>query len=79
MNMETTTPATPVDRIVMRLFVWEGFCSDYTDGLAFAVAENIEQAREMVKKAKGYEPFDWGTLREFDLSSPVAFAVSGGG
>ena len=77
--METTESATPVDRIVMRLFVWDGFCPDYTDGLAFAVAENIEQAQEMVIKEKGYTPFDWGPLKEFDLSVPVAFAVSSGG
>ncbi len=27
---------------VMRLFVWEGFCPDHTDGLAFAVAATVE-------------------------------------
>ncbi len=63
----------------MRLFVWERFCPDYTGGLAFAIANDLEQAREMITKAIGYEPFDWGELREVDLGSPVAFAVSGGG
>ena len=26
----------------LKLFVWEGFCPDYTDGLAFAIAETVQ-------------------------------------
>jgi hypothetical protein len=77
--MSNDVDAARVEPVVMRLFVWEGFCPDYTDGLAFAVAETVEQAQELVTKAKGYDPFEWGTLKELDLSSPIAFAVSGGG
>lgn len=29
----------------MFLFVWEGVLTDYTDGIMFAVAENVEDAR----------------------------------
>lgn len=63
----------------MRLFVWEGFCPDYTDGLAFAIARNIEEAKKLVIESKGYTPFDWGTVREFPVTEPRAFCVSGGG
>ena len=65
--------------VKMRLFVWEEFCPDYTDGLAFAIAETVDQAQKLITQSRGYEPFDWGRLKEFDLSEPVAFAVSGGG
>lgn len=65
--------------IEMKLFVWTGFCPDYTDGIAFAIAETIEQAQQMVIVAKGYEPFDWGALSVHPVDSPIAFAISGGG
>lgn len=70
---------TPAELIVMRLFVWTEFCPDYTDGLAFAIAENIEQAQKLVIEAKGYEPFDWGTVHEFPVTEARSFCVSGGG
>ena len=63
----------------MRLFVWERFCPDYTDGLAFAIAENVEQAQKLVIESKGYEPYDWGDLKEFSVTEPRAYCVSGGG
>ena len=30
----------------LRLFVWDGFCPDYTSGLAFAIAEDETDARK---------------------------------
>jgi hypothetical protein len=62
-----------------RLFVWEGFAPNYTDGLAFAIAENVEEAKQMVINAVGYDPSDWGELCELPISERVSFAVSGGG
>jgi len=79
MSSEKKSESAPVHAVVMRLFVWEGFCPDYTDGLAFAIAENIEQAQKLVIESKGYEPFDWGTVREFPVTEPIAYCVSGGG
>jgi hypothetical protein len=63
----------------MKLYVWTGFCPDYTDGLAVAVAESIEQAQQLVTAEKGYEPFEWGSLQVFELTEPRAFCISGGG
>lgn len=77
LNAEAT--ASPHQPIVMRLFVWTGFCPDYNNGLAFAIAENIEKAQQEVIKAKGYEPYDWGTVQELSVDESVAFCVSGGG
>lgn len=78
MTTEHAEPRSRVDAIVMRLFVWTEFCPDYTDGLAFAIAENIEQAQKMVTEAKGYAPFDWGTVQEFPVTEARSFCVSGG-
>jgi hypothetical protein len=63
----------------LKLFVWEGFSPDYTDGLAFAIAGNEQEARELIIKDKGFEPYTWGTLKVHPLNKPVAYNVSGGG
>ena len=63
---------------VMRLFVWSEFDPDYHDGLAFAIAETVEQAKELVVEQYGSDPDDWGSVQEFDCSSAVAFSVVGG-
>jgi hypothetical protein len=63
----------------LNLYVWTGFCSGFTDGIAVAVAESIEQAQQLVTAEKGYEPWEWGRLQVFELTAPVACCVSGGG
>jgi len=32
----------------LKLFIWENVLTDYTSGIAFALAENAEQAREII-------------------------------
>lgn len=61
-----------------QLYVWEGFCPDYTDGLAFAVAKSEEEARKLIEDYYGYTVYTWGSLSIHPLNKPVAFAVSGG-
>jgi len=40
----------------MKLFVWENVLEDYTSGIIFALAENIEEAKEQVLlKAEKWE------------------------
>ena len=78
MNKTKDADRAPVHAVVMRLFVWTEFCPDYTDGLAFAIAENIEEAQTLVIKLKGYEPSDWGTVQELPVTEPRAYCVSGG-
>jgi hypothetical protein len=70
----TTAPST----MTLSLYVWTGFAPDYTDGLAFAIAEDESKARSLVEKT-GYDPHDWGTLQILPIDGPVAFAVAGGG
>lgn len=63
----------------LKLFVWEGFSPDYTDGLAFAIAKDETEARKLVAEIYGFEPSNWGELTVKPLTRKVAFAVSGGG
>jgi hypothetical protein len=70
----------------MKLYVWDEFCPNYVDGLAFAIAESEEAARASINEALGYCPPDgtndsnnrWGRVRIYELNEPVAFAVTGG-
>lgn len=63
----------------LRLFVWEGFSPDYTDGLAFAIARDEVEARKLVAAAYGGDPHYWGELAIKPLTRKTAFAVCGGG
>jgi len=33
---------------MMKLFVWHNVLTDYTDGIMFSLAENTEQARNLI-------------------------------
>jgi len=71
---------------MLKLYVWEGFQPDYSDGLAFAIAESEAEAKEMImQKWNRYEhdkwekmiESEWGAVRKFDISKQ-AFYVKGG-
>jgi len=65
----------------MKLFVWEDVLCDYTCGQMIALASTIEEAREILLKKYSYIPeYDLNKQpKEYDLSTPVAYAVFGGG
>ena len=68
----------------LKLFVWTGFSPDYTNGLAFAIAEDVTEAMRMVEKyyrGKPYEgkPYEWGELNIYPTTKKIARCVSGGG
>lgn len=63
----------------LKLFVWEGFCPDYTDGLAFAIAKDEADARAQIENVNVHKVYEWGTLTVYPLSKRVAKCVSGGG
>jgi len=63
----------------MKLFIWTGFCPDYTSGLAFALAKNRDDAEQQIEKALGYPPYEWGTLEIKRLDRRAAGCVTGGG
>ena len=60
------------------LFVWDEFCPDYTDGLAVAIAETVEQAQKLVQQSIHYQVDDWGPVQKFPVTEPIAFWVNGG-
>ena len=61
-----------------KLYVWEGFCPDYTSGLAFAIAKTESDARRIVVETFGKEPWEWGELRVHSLDEKVGYAIVGG-
>lgn len=63
----------------MKLFIWTNYRPDWSGGLAFAIAEDQEQAQAMiVEQCDGIPPHDWGYLEVRELNQPVARQVSGG-
>ena len=61
----------------LKLFVWTGFCPDWSGGLAFAIAETETEAQEMVVKEYGLGVYEWGEL-EITPIAKYARCVSGG-
>lgn len=60
----------------LKVFVWPYFAPDYTDGLAFAIAETVEEAQKMIGDEYG-TPSTWGGVKEFPIGK-MAWAVWGG-
>ena len=63
----------------LRLFVWTGFCPDYTSGLAFAIAKDETGARKLIETERGSSVYEWGELTIHSLNKKIARCVSGGG
>ena len=64
---------------MLKLFVWEDVLKDYTAGVIFALAENVDEARELVLATHGeYVASETGKEPQV-FDSPVAFASWGGG
>lgn len=62
----------------LKLFVWTGFCPDYNGGLAFAVAEDEVEARELIEKEMKSEAYEWGDLEIRELNCKSSAYVYGG-
>ncbi len=67
----------------LKLYVWESVLADYTDGIAFAFAPSIKEAKAQLIKAGLRENIWNGYLLEGQkaqvFSKPKAFYVYGGG
>jgi hypothetical protein len=67
------------------LWVFDEFCPDYSDGLAFAIAPTLAEAKRMIWVDMGYEKHQMdeedearmGPHKQLPLA-PVAFHVWGG-
>lgn len=64
---------------LLKLYIWTGFCPDYSSGLAFAIAKDEVEARKLIEKDKGHSIDDWGELEIRPLNYRVGRSVSGGG
>jgi hypothetical protein len=65
--------------IRLKLFIWRGFDPDYTNGLAFAIAQDEQEARRMVIEDRGYDPYEWGQLEVRRVDRRAVASVAGGG
>jgi len=66
----------------LKLFVWKDVLMDWSKGVAFALAENLEEAKKLLRKELPFSVDDFE--REFTkepevYESPMAFALWGGG
>jgi hypothetical protein len=64
--------------VKLKLYVWDEFHPDLYSGLAFAIAVDESEARQLIEKELGYSPSNWGMVKRFPLNSKIAKAVSGG-
>lgn len=53
----------------LKLYIWEDVLSDYTPGIAFALAENREEARQLCLESfdKKYKRTEWNKILTKDL------------
>ena len=71
----------------MKIFIWEGVLTDYTDGMAVAYAETLEEALLELDKKQNYPDFHMSrelgeptTIIDCDNDkTPQSFFVYGGG
>jgi hypothetical protein len=63
----------------LNLFVFAEFSPDYSDGLAFAIAEDEADAKRLIEKRCDFKILNWGRLEIHSLSKKVARCVFGGG
>ena len=70
----------------LKLFIWEDVLADYTSGIAFALAETTEEAREIIfAKAMTEDGYISSTLKSDLASKPKVvdnkegFYIWGGG
>ena len=60
------------------LFIWEDVLTDWTSGIAFALAHDLEEALKLMKQKAGYDlELPISKMKKIEL--PEAFYVYGGG
>jgi len=63
----------------MKLYVWPEFERDFKAGLAFAIADDSEEARRMITEKTGFLPNSLAESPEvYELNNKIAYAVTGG-
>tara|TARA_B110000259_G_C13817406_1_gene323283 strand:- start:238 stop:441 length:204 start_codon:yes stop_codon:yes gene_type:complete len=62
----------------LKLYVWEGVLSDYTDGCMFALAENAEDARNLIEEKMKCRT-GYLDIEPKEITEREGFYVYGGG
>lgn len=62
----------------LKLYVWEKFSPDYSDGLAFAIAENLEEAQEMIMSQMKFRIVDFGPVNSYPIDEKICKYCLGG-
>lgn len=63
----------------LKLFVWEGVLTDWSSGIMFALATDVEEARAEILKGCDYLPEGCLAQEPTVYEIPIGFAVWGGG
>ncbi len=64
----------------MKLYVWEDCFRDWNAGLGVVLANDAEEARDLLSDLIGYRHEDLAKRpTEYNLDKPKAFCVFGGG
>ena len=67
-------------KIENKLFVWEDVLCDYTSGMAFAIAPDLETALKILNEKAGFDlNLPISKLTILSLTKPEGFYVWGGG
>lgn len=62
----------------LKLYVWEGVLTSYTDGMMFAFAENVEKARELLLQNSKFIPKEDLAQNPQVITTPYALVFWGG-
>jgi len=63
----------------LKLFVWENIFHDYTAGMACALANDSEEARQLIAKKMGYGPHGDLAAQPRIIEQAEGFYVYGAG
>ena len=66
------------EQLKLKLYVWENVLTDWNSGIAFAYAENSEEARQLILKKLGYTHEDLSKSPRL-IEQKEGFYVYGGG
>ena len=57
----------------LKIFIWENYCPDWADGLAFVIARTQKQANKILQEKEGQHmsyPERWGKCKVYALDDP---------
>jgi len=70
-----SSEVVPTVESKLKLYVWNRYCPDYTDGLAFVIARNLNEAQNAIGEMGCLECA--GKVKEYEIA-PICFECGGG-